>query len=194
MSTCTKNDELLRCSKCGEMKPRECFCRDRRSKSGFARHCKDCHCAHQAKRAAVKSKEHNKVSAALEEVSYEKVCRTCKKLLPISMFAKAIGNADYFSNCCKRCTSKYHRNRKYGVSTEMLDEMLAVETCQMPGCGKKLKEDREKKIDHCHTSGKVRAVLCDRCNRLLGSVEKNLHLIQSMLDYIAKHKADDESE
>jgi len=76
----------------------------------------------------------------------------------------------------------------------MLDEMLAVETCQMPGCGKKLKEDREKKIDHCHTSGKVRAVLCDRCNRLLGSVEKNLHLIQSMLDYIAKHKADDEPE
>jgi len=75
----------------------------------------------------------------------------------------------------------------------MLNEMLAVETCEMPGCGKKLNENSEKKIDHCHASGKVRAVLCDRCNRLLGRVEKNLHLIHSMLDYLAKHKETNEA-
>jgi len=194
MSTCTKKDELLRCGACGEMKPAECFYRNRSNKRGFSFQCKDCENARKAKCVMAKSKEYNKVVAALEEVSYQKVCRACGKLLPRSMFPKELNSVDYHRNYCKCCMSIYFRNRKYGLPVETLNEMLAVETCQMPGCGQKLKESSEKKIDHCHTSGKVRAVLCDRCNRLLGKVEKNLHLIQPMLDYIAKHKADDESE
>lgn len=193
MSTCTTSSELFQCTTCGEMKPAECFHRNNRNKRGLSLQCKDCRRATAEKRTMARSKEYNEVVAAFEEVSYEKVCKGCNRLLPSSMFPKAISNVDYLRKYCKCCTSTYHRNRKYGVSTEMLNEMLAVETCEMPGCGKKLNENSEKKIDHCHASGKVRAVLCDRCNRLLGRVEKNLHLIHSMLDYLAKHKETNEA-
>lgn len=194
MSTCTKNDELLRCSKCGEMKPADCFYRDKSRKRGRGYECRACSSARDKQRCEARAKEYDKITDALIVACYEKVCRRCKRLLPCRMFARSPHSPDYLQLCCRDCDSKCKRKRKYGLTDEMLSSILSVGTCQMPGCGKKLEKRRSTHIDHCHTSGKVRGVLCQRCNTVLGHIEKNLHLIQSMLDYIAKHKADDESE
>jgi hypothetical protein len=194
MSTCTKNDELLQCSKCGEMKPEDCFHRDKARKSGLCYECKACRNAYIKKHRKEKRKQYGEVSAALKEVCYEKVCKKCKRLLPCIMFSRSITSKDCLFNTCKDCVSKQNRMRLYRISEERLDKMLAVETCQMPGCGRKLSKGKSTHFDHCHKSGKVRAVLCSRCNQMLGFIEKNMHLLRPMLDYIANHKADDESE
>lgn len=139
-----------------------------------------------------RSQEYHKITDALEEVNYEKVCRECKRLLPRSAFSKSSTCVDYHSNCCKCCTSRYHRKRTYGISDKTLDDMLSVEACQMPGCGEKLTNGQGTHFDHCHTSGKVREVLCQRCNTMLGHIEKNMHLVQHMVDYIARHREEHE--
>ncbi len=41
--------------------------------------------------------------------------------------------------------------------------------------------------DHCHDSGQFRGWLCDRCNRVLGSVKDDVLLLQKMKDYLLKH-------
>jgi hypothetical protein len=51
-----------------------------------------------------------------------------------------------------------------------------------PGKVKKLS------IDHCHNTGKIRDLLCQRCNHFLGRVDENVLLIQEMINYINKHK------
>ena len=175
------------------MKPAERFYRNRRNNSGLAYKCKDCENARTKERCRSRSKEYNKVVAALEEVSYEKVCKACGRLLACSAFSKSSTNVDYLRNDCRCCASRYNRKRAYGLSDEILDGMLAVETCQMPGCCNQLDWTNGTHIDHCHKTGKVRAVLCQRCNTLLGHIEKNMHLISPMLGYINKHKGDNEA-
>jgi len=194
MSTCTKNGELFRCSRCGEVKPAYFFSQSVKSKTGLQWSCKDCQRSCHKERCRQRAKMYEKVEAALSEVGYEKVCKACRRLMPARMFCRQSANADYLRNICKECISKYMRLKKYNLSEESIKQMLSVETCQMPGCGKKLRNGQGTHIDHCHKTGKVREVLCQKCNLMLGYIEKNLHLVQPMLDYIAKHKDDDESE
>jgi hypothetical protein len=193
MSTCTTKDELLRCSKCGEMKPADCFYRDRSRTRGRCCECKACSSDRIKKHREAREKEYDMITDALLKAGYEKVCKRCKRLLPCGMFSRGLRNLDYLRTYCRECDSKCKTKRQYGLTDEVLDKMLSVETCQMPGCGKKLEERCSTHIDHCHTSGKVRAVLCRRCNTMLGYVQKTPHLLQPMLNYIAKHKADNEA-
>ena len=43
-------------------------------------------------------------------------------------------------------------------------------------------------VDHNHVSGKVRGLLCMRCNLLLGKLEENTELIPKLFNYLEKHK------
>ena len=38
-------------------------------------------------------------------------------------------------------------------------------------------------VDHCHTTGKVRGVLCNRCNTVVGGIENSD--LERMLKYIS---------
>lgn len=42
--------------------------------------------------------------------------------------------------------------------------------------------------DHCHTSQKVRGILCKYCNTALGLLSDNLKIISACMDYLIKHK------
>ena len=42
-------------------------------------------------------------------------------------------------------------------------------------------------IDHCHTTGKVRELLCSKCNRVIGYMEKLLSSSSPYMAYIQSH-------
>jgi len=39
-------------------------------------------------------------------------------------------------------------------------------------------------FDHCHINGNFRGWICDRCNRVLGSVKDNILLLKAMIKYL----------
>lgn len=39
-------------------------------------------------------------------------------------------------------------------------------------------------IDHCHNTGKVRGLLCIKCNMCLGGVNDNIEILQKMIKYL----------
>jgi len=39
-------------------------------------------------------------------------------------------------------------------------------------------------FDHCHDGGHFRGWICDRCNRVLGSVKDNTELLKAMIRYL----------
>lgn len=42
-------------------------------------------------------------------------------------------------------------------------------------------------LDHCHKTGKLRGMLCWRCNTTLGKVEDSISLLKEMILYLEKH-------
>jgi NMD protein affecting ribosome stability and mRNA decay len=43
-------------------------------------------------------------------------------------------------------------------------------------------------VDHCHTTGQVRGILCNHCNRALGLLKDNINAIQNMVNYLVTSK------
>jgi hypothetical protein len=86
---------------------------------------------------------------------------------------RAYSREYYQRNKEKRRTQDMER--KYGVSREDYDKMLAD---QLGRCGicDVLAEDAERArlfVDHEHSTGKVRGLLCLRCNLALGLLDDN---------------------
>ena len=43
-------------------------------------------------------------------------------------------------------------------------------------------------VDHCHTTGAVRSLLCIKCNTAIGLVGESVETLESMIAYIKKHE------
>jgi hypothetical protein len=77
--------------------------------------------------------------------------------------------------------------RMYGITLEEHTKMFENQNgvcaiCRKSGDGKWKKLC----VDHCHTTGKVRGLLCKRCNIALGEVGDNIQTLQSMIEYLQK--------
>lgn len=77
----------------------------------------------------------------------------------------------------------------YGINREIYDEMgnrqgWVCAICAGPplqGNGNRLV------VDHCHRTGKVRALLCARCNKGIGHLKDDPDLVRKALMYLEKH-------
>jgi hypothetical protein len=75
--------------------------------------------------------------------------------------------------------------RNYGITldehTKMYEEQEGLcAICGNEGNGKWKKLC----VDHCHSTGKVRKLLCHHCNTALGLVGDNISTLQAMVEYL----------
>jgi hypothetical protein len=73
------------------------------------------------------------------------------------------------------------RLRKYGITAEEYLIMLERQDEQCATCG----GDGPLEVDHCHTEGHVRGLLCGSCNLVLGKVQDNPETLEAMIDYVS---------
>lgn len=92
----------------------------------------------------------------------------------------------------------FDSNRKfvsnYGITLAQYEELLASQDgkcaiCEQPETSGDGKTGTIKRlcVDHCHNTGKVRGLLCFRCNGTLGKMEESPQLFSAMWDYMHKH-------
>jgi hypothetical protein len=69
--------------------------------------------------------------------------------------------------------SESHYRRKFGQPKELFEQMLRDYGNKCAMCGEHIERLGHSKgvVDHCHCSGKVRGILCSRCNASLGHYE-----------------------
>lgn len=118
----------------------------------------------------------------------EKACTKCRVVQPLENFHKDKRTRDGRQSSCKTCYAGALRSgalvRKYGITAEDYEAMVAAQRGRCPVC----KEQPDRLVvDHCHRTGKVRALLCDRCNRLLGVADDDPQLLKAAVGFLAAH-------
>jgi len=90
----------------------------------------------------------------------------------------------YGKNYLSRNLSR--RANLYGMSKDELDALYVLCDSKCRICGKP-EEDKKKgvlHIDHCHWSGRVRGLLCYRCNIGIGMFNDDKNLMASAIAYL----------
>ena len=82
-----------------------------------------------------------------------------------------------------------HLQRKYGITIQQFDSMLEKQNGCCYLCGTNVPGGMGNfAVDHCHTTFKVRKLLCYNCNTVLGKVEDSPTLLRKMADYIESYQ------
>ena len=84
--------------------------------------------------------------------------------------------------------------RNFGLSVDAYNQMLESQEQRCAICGKHAETlPRRLAVDHCHETGKVRALLCHHCNAGLGHYFDNIHLLSKAIEYLSEHARDNGS-
>ena len=132
-----------------------------------------------------------------------KKCPICGELKERSEFHKWKSRQDGLGAYCKKCSNSktkkwqkenpdklltleqkraYDRKKNFGISEEQYEQMLVNQNNQCAICKKEI--GWESAVDHCHTTDKVRGLLCRNCNLGLGGFKDNIETIKKAILYV----------
>lgn len=127
-----------------------------------------------------------------------KTCGKCKLSKSITEFLKRRQGEPGYRHWCKSCVNagnkanyyktKKQKHTKYVARTYNIDydSLLALQggacaICRTTNSGKRMFH-----IDHCHTTGKVRGLLCSNCNVGIGNLRDNIDILKSAVAYLER--------
>ena len=87
-----------------------------------------------------------------------------------------------------------HLLRKYAITSVEYDRLLKAQggvcaICKLPPeiAHKGNTRSCLLGVDHCHTTGRVRSLLCVRCNNMIGSAKESPDLLRAAIAYLEHH-------
>jgi hypothetical protein len=149
------------CSKCGRAKEPSEFHRNPTAPDGLRRQCKTCVAGYARRRNA--SNPERKAASA----------RAYRAANPAKV---------------KEQTRRSALKRKYGITLEQYDEMLAAQGGRCAIC----RGDRPGArhglfvVDHCHATGTARGLLCVNCNTAIGSLREDVAVMAAAVAYLRR--------
>jgi hypothetical protein len=90
-------------------------------------------------------------------------------------------------------TAALERNRqlrsKYGITSAQYDTMLSAQNGGCAICGSTSPKSRFGKfhVDHCHSTGAVRGLLCSPCNTAIGLLGDKPEVAEAAASYLRKN-------
>ena len=94
----------------------------------------------------------------------------------------------------KDTIKKYLLNFRYGITIEEYDNLYSTQQGMCKICKEKIykwgngNKQTVANVDHCHLTGKIRGMLCSKCNRILGIVNDDINRLKSCINYLKIHK------
>lgn len=194
-------DGEMICSRCHILKPSSDFNKRRRSRTGYMSECRDCE---RIRRSEYEKKRIRHLPAQ----TGSKCCKSCGETKDITSFHGNSRCADGRSIYCKACTSEtakafhakcqaagktydYHLRTTVGITLEdrqrMKDEQGGVCAICKGSSGRHGLSEDGLVVDHNHRTGKVRGLLCHKCNIALGHVDDSAGRLEAMMSYLLKY-------
>ena len=156
------------CSICKMSKPLDEFHKDRSSVSGYDGRCRSC-------------------THSRQKGYYEKNKNEMRKRAR-ARYQTAKTNPKLYEKELNRSRKGVLKNR-YGMSVAEYNKLFVKQSGYCASCGTHQVELKKRLgVDHCHITGKIRGLLCDRCNRAFGLLRDDISVLESLLEYAKKYK------
>lgn len=134
-------------------------------------------------------------------------CSICKEMKSFDEFYARKGGGVW--SRCKICEKQAKKNdsrkkpekaskkirdriyKKFGITQEKYEEMLASQNRVCAICGKnpEIEGRNHLYVDHDHSTGAVRGLLCHYCNMALGKFKDSIPLLREAHAYLKTHEA-----
>lgn len=175
-----------RCNKCGEIKDVSSFSRNMTMKDGLQTYCKPCQV-----RATNEHKARTPDYAERHrEAQRRYLTGETQAQVPTVIYEQA---SPPIGHCL--AIRRSHLERKYGISLDAYRALFEAQGGVCAICGE---EDTSKPefagklwslaVDHDHATGKVRALLCARCNWAIGLLRESPEIMENAAAYIREHR------
>lgn len=153
------SEQSKSCPKCGEEKFLSAFAKDKSKKLGVSSYCKDC----STKSRLIRYRQSPEIEKQKQKEYYSK-------------------NKHVFKG--------YSLKALYGLNQTQFNAMRSSQNYSCKIC--KTHENNLNRglfVDHCHETGKIRGLLCQSCNTMLGNAKDSILVLQAGIDYLSgKHE------
>lgn len=152
----------------------------------------------------------------VRDSSSTKMCTLCRVVKPRSFFHKSASKSGGVQSRCKVCQAAQAKAWKktnperakacakawqdgnvprrfarilrvlYAITVEDWARMFNAQSGRCAICAAELLFDRTTHVDHCHTTKRVRGLLCARCNKGLGAFADRPEVLRAAAVYVAE--------
>lgn len=155
--------ETKKCSKCLEEKPLELFNKSNRHPKGRFSWCKACKGQLERKRYHSQAPERRMRVKELMRKQYEKT---------------------------KVKRSEDSRLKRYGITAEEFRGLLEKQGGRCACCSRGLDLGKHTHVDHDHSDGRIRGILCRECNVAIGLCHDSLERVMALYLYLLNAQKD----
>jgi len=163
------------CRSCETTKPLDMFHKDRSKKLGVCSSCKAC--------AVERTRLHLEANKELIQAKKAAAYRASPE--------KAKERARRWGQENRAFVSARNRamrlKNKYGLTQEKYDEIGEAQQWKCAICGSAStgsKNSTNLSVDHCHTTGVIRGLLCHPCNAGIGYLKESENIMQNAIKYL----------
>ncbi|WNI19174.1 endonuclease VII domain-containing protein [Actinacidiphila sp. ITFR-21] len=202
--------ESRACTRCGLEKPLSEFSKHPRGKYGRKPSCKACDAARHAAGYVPKPRGPRRAPLGEDAVKACAKCGESKRVADFSLSRRATDTSNaVYKSVCKACASAAARRwfadnpertaankrrynlEQYGITVEDYERLLQEQggvcaICKKPETSARQGKVIQLPVDHCHATGRVRGLLCHRCNRAIGLLGDDIDLLKAAIGYLER--------
>jgi hypothetical protein len=180
---------MKRCSECGEELPHSAFGRNRTRPDGLSFYCLACNRARSNRWYRDSRRRQGKLVRDHSWIPEKfRWCSACQQAVAHEDYTRNAGTASGFGSRCHACdravNSAGYFYRKYKLTLSALAELRAAQDDRCAICG----DPEPQHLDHDHVSGRIRRLLCQRCNHGLGLFRDDPYLLHVAALYVEGHR------
>lgn len=141
----------------------------------------------------------------MSELGYTtKKCKSCGETKHVTEFYGRAASKDGLAYNCSPCSDEVakrwnqkhkdkrfetrrssHLRRNFGITLEQYRELLLKQDESCAICKRHISEfNQELAVDHNHTTGEIRGLLCTNCNYRLVAKHTDSNLLRTIADYL----------
>ena len=176
------------CSKCKKEKEAEEFNRSKKYKDGLTAQCKKC--------KNIKGQEWKKANPEKVKLSLKIYKENNREKYLLNSRKANRKYKETHRDICRERTAEWrskntrmkranHIKNSYNLPIEEYEAMLISQNSSCAICS--LPFPKSPYVDHDHITNKVRALLCNSCNCVLGYAKDNISILQNAIKYLERY-------